>query len=176
MASIENFKDMKVFLGEWSRYKDKFDEDTIHHILKHELAHIFSLERSKIKNGYSIDKDGPINWLNDYTAPVSPSLYEGATEMMAIFSDIKRDTETKQQGYIAGSTLSAFVLSEIIGKEKFIKAYLKHDPKMLRHELSIKFGQTEYDEYGPNKGKDILRALCTQTYMIDYGVDVLYKI
>ncbi len=143
MAAVGFSKHMRLYTGEWMTYQGKIHAPTIRATLRHEMAHMFSFDYSKESK---IDGLIPFEY-ESRTIPgcrdnehLSPKLYEGATEIVARMGAKDGTDIGLEQGYRGGATLSAFVLSELLGRNDFLKACLTRDTRLLNDLFDTKIG------------------------------------
>lgn len=184
MAEVVDLRNIKLFISERMRYQGKFHEPTIHAIIRHELAHVFSCDyEAPLGQNYPLMYTKKVKDIRNRMR-LPQSVYEGATEFMAIAKDLESGANRNlEQGYRGGGTLSAFALSELVGRKDFIKAYLKKDPEAIGKLLNDKFGaDAVYDLMEPTiRGAGIANPFYQEsldvlhnifTHQKEYGFDV----
>lgn len=142
MAAVRDLRHMELYLGEWMRWKNEFHAETISTVLRHELAHIFSFDYNA-----PLGKSIPFVYVSQDAAGweektyLGRTLYEGATEVVAQAAAVASGgKQSVEQGYRGGATLSAYVLSELLGRGDFLKAYLRRDTRLLKTLFDAKIG------------------------------------
>jgi len=142
-GEVKDFRNFKLYISEWLKYKNKFHQPTIHQVMRHELNHLFSFDYSdpdEITRIPWIYKKKYSDYLNQIRVPYY--FYEGATELIARLPDEGAESENQslEPGYISGSTLSAYVVSELVGRKNFVNSYFLKSPELLSKLLNDKFG------------------------------------
>lgn len=148
MAEVEEFRHLKLYVNEWMRYRGKLDAATVRAVLRHELAHMFSFDYTKkdrlegrVPFAYQPQTRG---WQE--REQLSDHLYEGATEIVARMGSKAYGEGSREQGYRGGATLSAYVLSKLLGEKDFLRAYLTRDTRLLKHLFDEKVGPWAHQE------------------------------
>lgn len=142
MAAVRDLRHMELYLGEWMKLNGSFHEGTISAVLKHELTHIFSFDyQAPLKESVPLAyEEQRLGWQEK--SHIGLTLYEGSTEVVALTASASRPGEKSvEQGYRGGGTLSAYVLSELLGRADFLKAYLRRDTRLLKSLFDVKIGQ-----------------------------------
>jgi hypothetical protein len=142
MAAVTELRHMNIYGGEWMKYKGGVHKPTIHAVVRHELAHIFSF------NYEAATLPGSLPLVFQYEpgqqmerAHISEAVYEGLTEVIARSASLKAGEQSVEQGYRGGGTLSAFVLRELLGRQELTQVYLRHDSRQLKRLFKAKLGE-----------------------------------
>jgi hypothetical protein len=145
MAAVTELRHMNIYGGEWMKYKGGVHKPTVHAVVRHELAHIFSFDYgAPIEASVPFIYEPPkLGWTEK--ARLGESLYEGLTELVArTASEEAGGEQSVEQGYRGGATLSAYVLGELLGRRELIHAYLKHDTRELKRLFDDKIGKDSH--------------------------------
>lgn len=124
---------VSIGIGEWACWHGAFHAPTIHAVVRHELAHLFSDQGARLKPRHDESEGRKV-------IKIPNSLYEAWTELVARLSGRSQGTGVSLEPGYRGEILPTYVLSELIGRQNFFRVFLKDDPALLGKVVAEKIG------------------------------------